>query len=117
MTLSAVNAQGYFHEYFENGGTQQTNVDGDGDGYKWRFVEFSRNQEHGQVTNSQSDYWGALLTPNNYLISPAITLGTTHLHLQYDVRGHSSNLAQEYYAVYVTTANDTATINAGNPYI
>ena len=115
MTVSAVNAQGYFHEYFENGGTQWTNVDGDADGNSWRFVKFLEDYGHGKVANSQSYNWVVPLTPNNYLISPAITLGTTNLQLQYDVIGKARNLAQEHYAVYVTTANDTATINAATP--
>lgn len=115
MTVSVINAQGYFHEYFENGGTQWTNIDGDGDGNKWRFVKFISDNGHGKVANSQSYNWVVPLTPNNYLISPAITLGTTNLQLQYDVKGHSRDFAQEHYAVYVTTSNDTATINAATP--
>lgn len=115
MTVWAVNAQGYFHEYFENGGSQWTNIDGDGDGNSWRFIKFAEDYGHGKVANSQSYNWIAPLAPNNYLISPAITLGTTSLQLQYDVIGFKRNLTQEHYAVFVTTANDTATINAATP--
>lgn len=116
MTAAAVNAQVYFHDDFENGLGQWTNVDQDGDGHTWQAVDFAQGDGHGAVANSQSwDSQDGPLTPNNYLISSAITLGTTNLILQYDVKGQDPDFSQEHYAVYVTTANDVATINASTP--
>lgn len=118
MTVSAINAQIYFHEYFDyvSGGLPWTDIDGDGDGYKWQTIDLQNNDGHGRVARSQSyNASHGVLTPNNYFISPAIPLGTTNLQLQFDVKGELSNFSQEHYAVYVTTANDTATINATTP--
>jgi hypothetical protein len=118
MLSVGVKAQTYFFENFSSGGTGWTNIDKDGDGHKWSFVDFQSGDDQGKVANSQSwDSNDGPLHPNNYLISSAIVLGSTNLTLHYKVKGQDPSYSQEHYAVYVTTANDTVTINASTPVI
>lgn len=107
-------SQLYFQEDFENGLTAWTSEDADGDGANWQIANFGDGQ--GQVAISQS--WNSSvgpLTPNNYLISPQISLGTTGLELTFKVKGQDPDFSAEHYAVYVTTSNTVADITAATP--
>lgn len=118
LTLGA-KAQLVFQEDFQAGGITWTNVDNNADTYKWNFVDFQSGDGQGKVANSAS--WikvgnnGVVLTPDNLLISPAITLGTTNLLLTYKVKGQDANFSNEHYAVYVTPTNVVTDITSATP--
>lgn len=107
-----VTAQTYLYDTFDDFGAGWTVTDGDGDGYKWEFLDVG--DPVGVVATSAS-WINNPLTPNNYVFSPAITLGTTNLSLSYKVAAFNPQYSQEHYAVYVTTVNTAAAVNAATP--
>ncbi|NLL27685.1 MAG: PKD domain-containing protein, partial [Bacteroidales bacterium] len=99
-----------FFEGFEGGVIPAgwTTNDVDGDGYNW-FVDTSgASKTHSGKGAIVSASWlkdvGAL-TPNNWLITPAIDLSNTSdsYDLKYYVIGQDPSYSQEHYGVYVST--------------
>lgn len=109
-----------FNENFEDESTLAcwTFVDADGDGYYWdpsylRDEEdedtgegFGHNGSYGMVASSSWNSSVGALTPDNWLISPAITIpgNYTDLNLSWYVKGQDPSYAAEHYAVYVSTS-------------
>ena len=119
ITISA-KAQTYFFETFDSQGAGWTNVDQDADGFKWKFVNYDvfvapSNQETVASSASYDSGSQTPLTPDNFLTSPAITIGSTALTMSFKVKGQFSSFSQEHYAVYVTTSNTIAAITAATP--
>lgn len=115
LAISA-KAQTYLFETFDSQGAGWTNVDQDADGYKWSFIDYASGDNQGMV--ARSDSWSSTdgpLTPNNFLTSPAITLGSTNLTLNFKVKGQDPSYSQEHYAVYVTASNTVSAITASTP--
>ena len=85
-----------------------TNVDADGDGRKWINVSGTSYEAYCYDSNgaivSQSYYNGAL-TPDNWLISPQVTLGGTFTLY---ARGQGAPYEKEHFGVFVSTT-DTET--------
>ena len=85
-----------------------TNVDADGDGRKWINVSGTSYEQYCYDSNgaivSQSYYNGAL-TPDNWLISPQVTLGGTFTLY---ARGQGPPYEKEHFGVFVSTT-DTET--------
>ncbi len=112
----------YYSEDFESGDLNGwTSVDSDGDGFQWDVLNASSiNAAFGNgalVSFSYDDASTSPLTPDNLVTSPAIDLtGVTdpNIYLLYDQIVNSSYPA-EHYAVYVTTSNDPAVIEATTP--
>ena len=82
-------------------------IDADGDGYAW--YTFTPDDNTNQYVYDAScmtsaSYMGAALTPDDWLISPALDLGGT---LSFMVRGQDPSYAAEHYAVYVSTGERT----------
>jgi len=111
----AVNAQYLLNEGFETGlPTGWTTIDADGDGVNWLHssaLSITDNQGHNgsagfMLSQSYDNNTGAL-TPNNYLITPAITL-TGNATLTYYVCGQDASYAAEHYAVMISTTGSTA---------
>ncbi len=98
----------YFSEDFETDSTDAwTMYDEDGDGHTWFAFETNTT---GYVATSAS--WDsetqAPLTPDNWLVSPAIDLtdATGDLELSYTVYGQDPDWAAEHYKVLISTTDN-----------
>ena len=82
-----------------------TSIDADGDGKGWYHLTGSTFNNHdgiGHVTSASYDNSGAL-TPDNWLVSPAISLNGT---LSFWAAAQDPNYAAENFAVYVNAGGD-----------
>ena len=139
--LTRLNASAQVVVFNEDFATQQsqqvgwTVLDTDGDGNDWGFYDFGANplasnhpsasviNPQGRLAISQSYAGGTALTPDNYLISPAIDLSNAAtaqgtLTLKFKVGSDQSALiyAAEYVSVYVVTNISSAnSISATTP--
>ena len=110
FTGVSLNAQVYFTEDFSSGLAAWTLTDADGDGNDWLTNDYNDGQ--GDVATSAS-WLGAPLTPDNWLISPAITVPTaSNVLLTWKIYAQDQNWAAENYSVYVATASDIPTLSA-----
>lgn len=96
-------------------------IDADRDGYTWDLT-FLRDEVN-EETNEGEGHNGSLgfvasasyinnigaLTPDNWMISPAITIPEGAYHLNWFAKGLDSSYCAEHYSVYVST---TASVNA-----
>jgi M6 family metalloprotease-like protein len=96
-----------FSEGFEAGiPSTWTQIDADGDGNLWYGLNTNQNPQlipHsgiGFVTSAS--YSSAPLTPDNWLITPAVTL-TSGEHLSYYIGAQDAAWAAEHYGVYIST--------------
>ena len=116
--MFGVNAQYMLQEGFETGTlpTGWTIVDNDGDGYDWdaSFLYGEAGAAHtgdGMIASaSYINYVGAL-TPDNWLITPAINM-TAAADLTFWVKGQDASYSAENYSVYVATSNTVAAFTA-----
>lgn len=97
-----------------------TNIDADGDGYVWVLGSEAAGVYHnagvdvtGQgynnshdfiISGSYSNYAGVALTPDNYLVSPQITLGGS---ISFWACAQDANYAAEHFGVAVSTTGNT----------
>lgn len=109
----AGNAQMLLSEDFENGiPSTWLNIDADNDGNAW----FSSENETGVAGHDGSNgcayscsyYDGTVLTPDNWLITPAVTL-TGSATLTFWVAAQDASYAAEHYGVYISTNGGTST--------
>ena len=100
--------------------------DDDGDGYNWEWMDASAsdyNVYEGTHCMASASYQnsafggGTALTPDNWLISPAFTAGST---VTFWYAGQDPNYAAETFGVYViangTTSDELAYFTASNTY-
>ncbi|MDP2686671.1 MAG: S8 family serine peptidase [Aequorivita sp.] len=94
-------------------------IDGDGDGNNWSILAdqgWTSHQYSGNFAVSYS-WYNVPLTPDNYLISPAVTipLDVTAASVSYIIGSANDPVFyKEHYSVYFTTnITSTATIQAG----
>ncbi len=96
-----------FFEGFESGNIPATwtVVDSDGDGEKWEIHPSSWSPAHTGNNSVASYSWfnGNVLTPDNWLISPEISV-PANAQLEYWVSGISPSYSHEHYQVRVSTA-------------
>ena len=92
---------------FEDGLQGWTVVDADGDGYNWAHsTSFEGHDGSTGIIFSQSyDNDGGVLTPDNWLISPQVTLGGS-----FSMWAHPQQAAYpaEHFAILVSTTNTNA---------
>lgn len=97
-----------------------TTIDADGDGNTWFTVTSSDNNDsNGNPryfgnTTATSASWvsgGGALTPDNWLISPAVPLDGT---LSVWLRGHNSSYPSEHFAIYLSTATTITDVSDFN---
>ena len=103
-----------------------TVFDADGDGFDWIAVQIT--DEDGAPVDTpmlRSASWssapapfGTALTPNNYIISPAINLsaypaGSTVI-LRWEVKASDADYDAEKYAAYAATSDEPADLMASN---
>ena len=123
MSICA-NAQTVFSENFDSGmPTGWTQIDANNDGMGWEHssnpvsyfgsgVDLSgtgHNSSNGfVVSGSYSNVTNTAITPDNWLITPAIQL-TANSTLTFWVCGQDASYAAEHYGVYISTTNATST--------
>ena len=113
----AANAQYLLQEGFETGTlpTGWTSVDSDNDGYNWDpsyLYAQSPSYAHtgdGMISSASYNSTAGALTPDNWLISPAVNL-TANANLTFWVSAQDASWAGEHYGVYISTTG-TATSN------
>ena len=113
FAMVAIQAQSLLSEDFENGiPSTWLNIDADNDGYAWMegtAPGVSGHNGSNGCAYSCSYYDGTVLTPNNWLITPAINL-TANADLTFWVAAQDASYAAEHYGVYISTTG-TATSN------
>ena len=115
--MFGVNAQYLLQEGFETGTlpTGWTTIDNDGDGYTWDasyLYQQSPSQAHagdGMISSASYVNNVGALTPDNWLITPAINL-TANATLTFWVCAQDASWASEHYGVYISTTG-TSTSN------
>ena len=95
---------------FDDGTLQGwTNIDADGDGNVWEVWDSDGTVAHSgtgvAASESYINYVGAL-TPNNWLVSPQVTLGGT---MTFWAAGQDPSWASEHFGVFVSTTSNTNT--------
>ena len=112
--IFGVNAQYLLQEGFEGTDvpTGWTVIDNDGDGNNWYVLNNSQSSSGGFVVHSgdghitSASYSGSALTPDNWLITPAVNL-TSNATLTFWVAGQDPNWASEHFSVYLSTTGAT----------
>ena len=112
----------YASANFDEGMGEWTTIDADGDTLTWVLatasagvyhntgVDLTGNGHNGStdfiVSGSYSNFTGAALTPDNYLVSPQVTLGGS---ITFWAQAQDASYAAEHFGVAVsTTVNDDA---------
>ena len=110
FAMVAVQAQNLLNEDFENGiPSTWVNVDADGDGNFWLSSENQTGVSGHNGTNGcaySCSYISSALTPDNWLITPAITL-TGPASLTFWIAAQDASYAAEHYGVYISTTAGT----------
>ena len=95
-----------------------TTIDADGDGNTWYTYTTSETDANGKPvlfgsTCATSASWvsSGALTPDNWLISPAVPLDGT---LSVWLRGQDPNFASEHFAIYLSTATTITDVSDFN---
>ncbi len=114
----AAYGQTYFSDDFNDKNVSDwTRYDVDGDGIQWADLFEVTNEGGTPVTPVSliSRSWqGAALTPNNWIVSPAIdlTAATGTVNLSWKVQCAAATWDKEKYTVYASTSSDMATLMA-----
>ena len=98
-------------------------VDQDGDGFTWLWFKYGVNYNYesayeGDGLISSASYAGGVLTPDNWAISPAVTIpagAKDPATLTYYVAAQDPSYPEEHYAVYAGTAADPAQMSVIYP--
>jgi hypothetical protein len=93
---------------FENGALQGwTTIDADGDGYTWYNISQDGWLSHsgtGVATSASYSSYVGPLTPDNWLVSPQMTLSDV---MSFWACGQLSSWPSEHFAVYVSTSGNS----------
>lgn len=98
--------QTLFYESFESGNIPATwkLYDIDGDGEKWEIHPFTAAHTGSYSVASYSWFNGNALTPDNWLITPQITIPDSAM-LEFFVAAVSQSYSQEHYQIKVSTTD------------
>ena len=106
-------AQTYiFREGFENGiPSTWCNYDVDGDGYSWLVLDWSPHSGDGCVASASYDFDDGALTPNNFLVTPAIAIPSdlssdNNVALWWWVAAQDGNWPSDHYEIYISTTGN-----------
>ena len=88
-----------------------TTIDADGDGYEWYVLDAStgivgHNESNGFATSAS--YQSSVLYPDNYLVSPQITLGGS---ISFYACAQDASWPSEHFGVAVSTSGNTDAAN------
>jgi len=109
--VSQINAQTYFSEDFESGLNSWELYDEDGDNNNWEVNDYNDGQ--GNVATSASWLNPNPLTPDNWMVSPAIDLSSAtglDVVLEWVVKAQDQDWADENYSVYINSSDDISTM-------
>ena len=113
-SILGTSAQTLFYEGFEDGVLPAgwTVIDADGDGYNWDatylYLSGTAHSVDGMIASASYINDVGVLSPDNWLITPAISL-TSNCSLSFWVRAQDSSWPAEHYGVYIsTTGTDPA---------
>ncbi len=110
FAMVAIQAQNLLYEDFENGiPTTWLNIDADNDSYAWMegtAPGVSGHDGSNGCAYSCSWYNNTALTPNNWLITPAVNL-TGNATLTFWVAAQDASYPAEHYGVYISTTAGT----------
>ena len=99
---------------FEGSMDNWTTIDKDGDGYNWQLASVLMSgyniSAHGGSDMLSSESYnkttGSALTPDNWLVSPQVTLGGS---FSMYACAQDANYAAEHFGIYVSTSSNTNT--------
>jgi hypothetical protein len=82
-----------------------TTNDADGDGDVWAILGMAGHESEGCITSRSYDNNSGALTPDNWLISPQVTLPATTnpINLRFYANAQDATWAAEHYGVYIST--------------
>ena len=83
-----------------------TQIDADGDGQNWFQYGFVGTAYEGTKSVASASWSGAPLTPDNYLVSPQMTIGAAE-SLTYYIAGQDPDYPSENYGVFVSTTGNS----------
>ncbi len=117
VAFGLAQSQVYFSDNFDSGNMSAwTLYDQDGDGHQWQTVALDPPITPAIASYSYDNATGTALTPDNYIVSPAIDLSSATLPLlKFKVKGQDPDWAAEHYAVYVANSNSVAAFLATTP--
>lgn len=119
-SIFSAKAQVIFSENFDEEGAidSWTLYDEDGDSDNWEVLQFN---EGTPVLTSYSWFNNQVLTPDNWAVTPAISLegqdGSAPITLSWKVSGTDPDYSDENYTVYVATENTVAALSASTTYL
>jgi hypothetical protein len=123
-TVVSTRAQTIFSENFNSEDiTGWTLYDEDGDENDWRAVQFVDDNDEPSGTPVLASYsWlGSPLTPDNWAVTPAISLagqnGSLPITLSWKVTGVDPDYSAENYSVYVATANTVEALSESTTFL
>lgn len=110
-------SQTYFSDNFDDKDISNwTLYDEDGDGYKWETVDLGAGYTPAIASYSYDNATKTPLSPNNYIVSPAIDLtSATSAILKFKVKTQDASYPNETYAVYAATTNSVSAFLANGP--
>lgn len=90
--------------------TEWTTIDADGDGNDWyvrptALTSLGHNDSEGFVTSAS--YAGSALTPDNYLVSPQVTISEENYMFSFWACAQDASWPQEHFGVAVSTTGNT----------
>lgn len=89
-----------------------TQIDADGDGNGWFHYDAEGNAYEGSFTAASASWFTTALTPDNYLVSPQLTLGENE-ELSFYIAAQDPYFPEEKYGVYIsTTGNEESDFTA-----
>jgi len=113
---TAFYAQTYFSDDFDDLSISDwTLYDQDGDGHNWETVSLT-GLTPAIASYSYDNPTLTALTPDNYIVSPAINLSSaTSAILKFKVKAQDPDWSDETYSVYAATTNSVAAFLANGP--
>ncbi|NEN23263.1 T9SS type A sorting domain-containing protein [Cryomorpha ignava] len=105
--FSAVDSNAQMTEGFEDGFLPPcwTQIDADGDGQGWFQYNAAGSAYEGAMSAASASWNQAILTPDNYLVTPQLTIGAGEL-LSYYVSAQDPAYPDENYSVLVSTSGN-----------
>lgn len=108
LCAATVNSNAQLEEGFEGDFLPEcwTQIDADGDGEMWFLYSADDSAYEGEFSAGSASWSGEPLTPDNYLVSPQMTVGADE-ELTYYIAGQDPAWFAENYGVYVSTTGNT----------
>ena len=112
----AMSAQTLLSEGFEQGiPSTWTTIDADADGQNWMSYPTGAYVGEGCAASASWTSNTGALNPDNWLITPAITIPSADFALNWYVAAQDPSYPQDKYSVYIATGNTVADFTATTP--